>query len=206
MHRRYPPPCATEIASSVPPFPIVVEHLRTACSVRRPAPQPRGPLRKFLRQPMASKNDPPAPPYSTGISIPISPNWNSCGNKSAEKCCSSSICRTSGPMVCCENSRTLDRNNRSSSFRWVRGQGMETATASGGMRLLNGRKTVEFSTWEGVKTERQSKDEPLRGSSDVQKMGYPSDKPVPDSQAGLSDRQGKSSLPPSCPIRARNTG
>ena len=56
---------------------------------------------------IASKNDPPAPPNSSGISIPINPNSNNCLTSPPSISCASSIPRTNGAICSCANSCTV---------------------------------------------------------------------------------------------------
>ena len=55
----------------------------------------------------ASKKLPPAPPISSGTSIPIRPSSKTRSISSGARCCSSSMARTFGAMACSANCRTV---------------------------------------------------------------------------------------------------
>src|SRR6202012_4043046 len=113
---------------------------------------------------IAPKKVPSLPPYSMGISIPISPRLKSCGNRSAEKCCSSSIWRTRGPMLCCANSRTVERKSCSSSFSCVSGNAAGVVSVSD-IGTSEGGKPLSVAEYEGNKPNYRISDCQILGKS-----------------------------------------
>src|SRR6266567_1503695 len=80
---------------------------------------------------IASKNFPPAPPYCSGISIPISPSWKNCSISRLSKTPFSSISLARGRTFSSANCRTLSRKRVSSSVSEVMGAGADCKTVSG---------------------------------------------------------------------------
>ena len=70
------------------------------------------------------KKVPPAPPWASGTSMPITPSSNSRSMRARGILACSSISRTSGLISRAANSRTLSRNSASSSARRVSGAGL----------------------------------------------------------------------------------
>src|SRR5207237_2313616 len=79
---------------------------------------------------IAWKNDPPAPPNSSGVSIPISPRSKHCFKSEGSRWACSSISSTRLRISPSANSRTLSRNICSSSERVVRGRARDSSMAT----------------------------------------------------------------------------
>ena len=78
---------------------------------------------------MAWKNEPPAPPYSSGVSMPIKPTSKHCFSSAGSRCPCSSIASTRLRISPSANSRTLVRNICSSSESVVSGRANDSSTA-----------------------------------------------------------------------------